>query len=104
MFGTGRREEYHVRNSVGRLIFTGVCALLQIGWLILLFARLNKYSAVISLLTSVIAFAVALRIYGKHDNAAFKMPWIILLLIFPVMGLCLRSGGKGHETPLRAVR
>lgn len=90
MFSKMRTEEgHHVRNSVGRLIFTGLCALIQIGWLILLFARLNEYSATISLITSMIAFAVAIRIYGKHNNAAFKMPWIILLLIFPVMGLCL---------------
>ena len=30
---------------------------------------------------------MALSIYAKHENAAFKMPWIILILAFPVLGL-----------------
>lgn len=32
---------------------------------------------------------MALSIYAKHENAAFKMPWIILILAFPVLGLCI---------------
>ena len=85
----GTEEGHHVRNSVGRLAFTALCLLVQIVWLIVSVVRLNEYSVIISMGTSIIAFSVALRIYVKHDNAAFKMPWIILLLIFPVMGLCL---------------
>lgn len=82
-------ERTNVRNSVGRLVFAGLCILLQLSWLLLLVLRLNEYSAVISAISSIITAAVVLRIYGKHENAAFKMPWIILLLVFPVMGLCI---------------
>lgn len=85
----GTEEGQHIRNSVGRLVLTGLCLLLQLGWLFLQVIKLSKYSTTISVLTGIIAFLVALEIYVKHENAAFKMPWIMLLLIFPLMGLCL---------------
>ena len=96
MFENMRTEEKTtVKNSVGRLAFAGLCILFQISWLLLIAFRLNAYSAWISLATNIAAFALALHIYGKYTNAAFKMPWIIVLLVFPIMGLCL-YGLFGH--------
>lgn len=77
-----------VKNSIGRLLFVGISVLIQIIWIIILFIRLNEYSTWISLASSILAFVVVLQIYGKPMNAAFKMPWIMLILVFPVMGLC----------------
>lgn len=82
-------EKSRVKNSVSRLIFVALSLLIQIAWLILQIVKLNEYYAAIALVTSLISTTVALRIYGKHENAAFKMPWIIALLLFPVLGLCL---------------
>lgn len=82
-------KKVQVRNSVGRLVFAGLSILLQIVWVCILFARLNEFSPAISLISGFVAFAVALKIYGSHTNAAFKLPWIILLLAFPVLGLCI---------------
>ena len=79
-------QKSNVKNSVGRLVFVGLSLLLQVLWILLLFLRLNAYSTAISLCFSVGAFLVALSIYAKHENAAFKMPWIILILAFPVLG------------------
>lgn len=84
----GAEERENVKNSIGRLIFAGLCILLQLTWFLVIMLRLNEYSSVISFISSAITVAVVLRIYVKHENAAFKMPWIILLLVFPVMGLC----------------
>ena len=69
-------QKSNVKNSVGRLVFVGLSLLLQVLWILLLFLRLNAYSTAISLCFSVGAFLVALSIYAKHENAAFKMPWI----------------------------
>lgn len=82
-------EKTAVKNSVGRLIFVGISVLIQVGWILFMFFKLNKYSTWISLASGVIAFLVVLGLYGKHTNAAFKMPWIMLILVFPVLGLCL---------------
>lgn len=78
-----------VRNSVGRLIFVGISVLIQIVWILFLILKLNRYSTVISFVTSIIALLLVLRIYGMHSNAAFKMPWIMLILAFPIVGICL---------------
>lgn len=91
----GPEKRATVKNSVGRLAFAGLCILFQISWLLLLAFRLNAYSAWISLATNMAAFALAFHIYGKYTNAAFKMPWIIVLLVFPMLGLCL-YGLFGH--------
>ena len=79
----------NVKNSIGRIAFAALAVLLQIGWILVLMIKLYQYSSVISLLTGLFALVVALRIYGKHTNAAFKMPWIIVILAFPVFGLCI---------------
>lgn len=82
-------EKISVRNSISRLVFVGLSVLVQVIWLIELFIRLNEYSTWISLATSIIALVIVLRIYGRDMNAAMKMPWIILIMLFPVMGVCM---------------
>lgn len=78
-----------VQNSIGRLVFVGLCILLEVLWVVLLYIRLNEYSAVLSAVTRLAALVIVLKLYGKHTNAAFKMPWMLLLLAFPVLGVCL---------------
>lgn len=78
-----------VKNSVGRLIFVILAVLIQVVWLVLLVVKLNAYSVPLTIVSSVIALLAVLRIYGLHMNAAFKMPWIMLILVSPIMGLCL---------------
>ena len=82
----GRTE---VKNSVGRLIFVAVSVLVQVGWFLILVLRLNEYSAGISIVSGILALCAVLAIYGKRINAAYKMPWIMLILAFPVLGLSL---------------
>lgn len=82
-------EKTSVKNSVGRLIFVGISVLIQVGWILLLLLKLNGYSTWIAIASSVIALLVVLRIYVLPENAAFKLPWIMLIMAFPVMGLCL---------------
>lgn len=76
-------------NSILRAVFVGVSLLFQLGWILLTALELNEYSAVISVLTGVLSVIIVLRLYSKHTTAAMKMPWIMLILVFPVMGLCL---------------
>ena len=82
-------EKGNVKNSVGRLIFGALSFVIQTLWIVFLFVRLNEYSTIISGITTVLAFMLVFHIYGKPDNAAFKMPWIILIFmlsIFQVVG------------------
>ena len=78
-----------VKNSFGRLVMTGVFVLIQVGWLAFLLLYLNRYSAVISLISTFIAIILALKIYGTSTNSAMKMPWIIVILAFPILGVLI---------------
>ncbi len=97
------KQEPSVKNSVGRLIFAGLSILIQIGWIIFMLLKLNNYSTVLNAAVSVLAFIVVLRIYGKTENAAFKMPWIILILLLPLFGLCMYLL-FGHKDATKRMR
>ena len=76
-----------VKNSIGRLVFVALSVLLQAIWICVQAMKLNRYSTWISVATSVLTLVVVILLYGRRTNAAFKMPWIILILAFPVLGL-----------------
>ena len=85
----GRREKPSASNSILRIVFVGLSVLFQAGWLLLLIFKLNNYSIYINIATTVLALVVVLRLYSRHSSSAMKMPWIMLILAFPVMGLSL---------------
>ena len=84
-----KREKRSFSNSILRIVFVGISVLLQAGWILLLVYKLSSYSTYINIATSVLAVLVVLRLYSRHTSSAMKMPWIMLILVFPVMGLSL---------------
>ncbi len=82
---TGRKRG----NSILRLLLVGISLLLQIGWILLIILELNNYSTYISLLTSVVSSVAVLRLYSRRINSAYKIPWVMLIMGMPVMGLSL---------------
>lgn len=78
-----------VKNSVGRALFVAFSVLLQVAWIVGLVLLLNDYYYAVSLVTSILAFLVVLNLYGKQMTGPMKASWIILILLFPVMGLCI---------------
>ena len=76
-------------NSILRACIVAVSVLLQIGWLLLIVLELNRYSTYISLITGIIASLAVLRLYSKDTNSAYKLPWIMIIMALPVMGLSL---------------
>ena len=97
-------------NSIVRIVFVGISVLIQIGWILLTILELNAYHTWISLATSLLSGVIVLKLYSHNETAAMKMPWVLLILIFPVMGLSLYllvgilgdSAGTGKH--LRRIR
>lgn len=83
--------ETNHRNHSGilRVVLVGIALLFQIGWILLLVLKLNAHYAWISGATGILALLVALKLYSKDTTSAMKMPWVMLILVFPVMGLSL---------------
>lgn len=84
-----RAEEGSVKNSIGRAAFVFFAVLSQVIWILVLVLRLNSYSTVISLITTVVTLIVVLWMYNTKMPMGFKLPWIMLILAFPVLGLAL---------------
>ncbi len=91
-------------NSIVRAVFVALSVLLQIGWLLVIILELNSYSTVISLISSLLASLAVLRLYSQNTNSAFKLPWIMLMMALPVMGLSLYLMVGLSATPKVAQR
>lgn len=78
-----------IKNSVGRAAFVAISLLLQIGYLVYLIAKAGKYYPYIALGTQILALAAVVGIYSQHRSSASKTSWIILILVFPLLGVCL---------------
>jgi len=103
--GKKRKQE----NSILRMVFVGVSLVFQVIWILLRLKLLNDYSDTIAAITTVLSVAVVLKLNSKHTNAAMKMPWVMLIMAFPVMGLSMYLlfellGDPGVGKRLRAVR
>lgn len=96
-------EKTNVKNSIGRLVFVILSLLVQVGWIAVLFVKLNEYSVFLNLLFTVFAFVLMLYIYGKPSTSAFKMPWIVLILVLPILGVLLYLL-FGHREATRGMR
>ena len=101
MNNTTEEKREAIPNSVSRMLLAGIGVLLQVLWIFWLALKLNDYSTAIQVCTSVLTFLITLRIYGLHINSAYKISWIILILLFPIFGLTIyllfgRSGAVTH--------
>ena len=77
------------KTGVTRLGFSVICILLEVIFIILMFTKLNRYAEAVNLLTRVVGVIVILNMYASPVTSTIKVPWILLILMFPIMGLGL---------------
>ena len=85
-------------NSIFRAIFVALSFLLQLGWILVQILALNN-SPYIAAATQLIAVLAVLRLYSKPTNGAYKLPWIMLMMAMPIMGLSLYLMTQTALTP-----
>lgn len=78
-----------VKNSFWRMATTGILVILQVLWMSFVLLYLNSYYAGISLISTGFAIFIAFKIYGTPTNSSMKLPWILVLLSFPLLGLLI---------------
>lgn len=86
---TAREKNKSIKNSIGRGTFVALSLFLQIGWLVSLINRAGQYYPYITLAARGLALAAVVGIYSQSRSSASKTSWIVLILVFPVLGLCL---------------
>lgn len=91
-------------NGTKRLIFTAVSILLEIVFLLFLFTKVSEYATIIDWVTRIVAIFLVLGLYSMNKTSSMKMPWIILMLAFPILGvsLYLLVGLNGSTKKMRA--
>lgn len=82
-------SKQQIKNSVGRAIVVAVSVLLQIAWIMVTAQHLLKNSEIFNTIVTLLGWVVALHIYARNMNSAYKFSWIILVLMFPVLGLSM---------------
>ena len=78
-----------VKTGVGRFLFTTVIILLEI---LLLTRQINHLTFAVEWMTRLITIAalvLALVIYSSDSASSTKLPWIILIMALPVVGIGL---------------
>lgn len=76
-------------NGVHRMVFVGISVILEllmIGFIALTFSENAEWIAV---LTRLLAMFAVLKIYSQNKTASLKMPWVLLIMTLPVLGLTL---------------
>ena len=84
-----KREKRRARIRTSRLVFVLLAMLLQVIWIVLTLWILKQHYTAVSAAMQIFALLTVLRIYWGSDNAAFKMPWMILIMVFPVLGISM---------------
>ena len=87
----------------GRIAVTAVLILLQAAWLLVWFTRLASYAPWVSAVFTVLSILIVLYIVRKDDNPAYKIVWLILILLVPLLGglLYVVFGNKRPERRMR---
>ena len=77
------------KNGVRRMISCGISVLLEFAFLFLIMNKVYEYGRVIAWFVHFLAFFLVLGIYSQYKTSTMKMPWIVLILAVPVVGVTL---------------
>lgn len=77
------------KNGVSRLVFVVLSILLEVTLIVLLFTTLSDYAEWLNILLRIFGAILVLYIYSEDKTATMKMPWIILILLFPIVGVTI---------------
>lgn len=86
-----------------RLVIVGVLLLVQISWFIMVIEYIGRYSQIINSVLTIISIITVLWLVNKQDNPAYKLAWVIPILLYPLLGglMYIFMGNKKPSKDLR---
>ncbi len=78
-----------IKNDGFRAFMVALSVLLQIIWFIGMGFHVGQYYQALDWFITVISWALALHVYSRYMNSAYKFSWIILILFLPVLGISM---------------
>ena len=91
------------KNSIGRGLFAAASMILQVVWVVLAMTFFKDSYVWIDWLIQAAAVCMVLHIYAKRENICFKLPWIMLILAFPILGVAM-YGMVEHSGTMKKMR
>lgn len=99
-----------IKTLFSRFVITSFLIIIQITLLVLFMYYLNDFSRDIHMIFSVISILLVIVLINKNENSTYKIPWLVLILAFPVAGTIgyLMFGSvvlsKRHARKLQSVK
>lgn len=93
----------YLKLIFNRLFVFGLMILIQIVYMLLMINKFSHYSQTLGIICRIISILVVLFIVNKEDNPAYKIAWIIPILLFPIFGGLLYFF-LGNKKPTRKMR
>ncbi|MDD7281968.1 cardiolipin synthase [Floccifex sp.] len=78
-----------MKKIVKRILLVLPAVILQILWYVVLFAFIKDKIPFISELLTFMALFFVLHIVNDQSQSSYKMMWVLLIMTFPVLGVCL---------------
>lgn len=69
-----------------RMIIVALLIILQIVWIWLVLEYLAEYNAVIQVCTVILGIILVLVVVNKDEVPEYKMPWLLVIVISPILG------------------
>lgn len=90
-------------TALGRMPITLLIIFLEIVWMTAMFVWLRDYNATINTVLTVLSLLVTCYLILKDEHPSYKMTWIIVIGILPLMG-ALMYLMFGNKRPSRRMR
>lgn len=74
---------------MNKAVMAGLAVLIQIVWLYMLFWHVGLLSTYTNIVVRILGIILALHLINKKMDPAFKLAWIFLLALSPLLGLLL---------------
>lgn len=101
--GSKKVKEQAAKLFLNRIFIFGLLIVLQCFWFAFLLLHLYQSSIVFDIFMALLGYGFVLFIISKKDNPAYKLVWIILLLIMPIIG-ALMYVFFGNKKPSKKMR
>ena len=92
-----------VKNGILLLIFVAVAIIVELVWLVYVVNSLEEKYDLVNIGIRVLATVLALAIFSRFQTSNMKIPWLMLIMGFPVIGsvLYLLFGLTGSTGKMR---
>lgn len=95
-----------VKGIVGkifsRFVIMVVLILIQTGWIALAVLKLGQYTQYTQIAFNVLSVLMALFVVYRDDNPAYKLGWILLIVLVPILGSTMYLF-FGNKRPSRSL-